>query len=348
VSLVVVAGGDAEALPLGELARIVRPLQRASAPVFWLDFGLSVALFWSAAAGAAVLPAPWALLVGAGAVLSGYRCSVFIHELVHLGQQTPKGFSTAWGLLFGAPLMTPLFMYGDHWEHHGLATFGTEVDNEYVRRRGWIGAAQVLAASAWFPAGLYLRALALAPLSTLSPHLRDWVERRASSLGPLGFTQRALATAAERRARRPWSAACTLAAWTWTIGVLTGLIPMRFVLAVALATFGAVMINGIRLLVAHRYAADGASGRTAQLLDAVNYPRHRWRTVLWAPVGLHLHALHHLFPSIPYHNLGHAHRLITAYLPADTAYARAEGRSLAADLAQFLLDRPPRLAESRA
>jgi fatty acid desaturase len=45
-----------------------------------------------------------------------------------------------------------------------------------------------------------------------------------------------------------------------------------------------------------------------QMLDSVNIPGNGWTTPLWAPVGLRFHATHHLFPDLPYHVLGEAHR----------------------------------------
>ena len=43
---------------------------------------------------------------------------------------------------------------------------------------------------------------------------------------------------------------------------------------------------------------------------------------LWAPVGLRYHALHHWIPSLPYHNLGRAHRLLLTALTPDAPYGR--------------------------
>src|SRR5262249_61253504 len=41
---------------------------------------------------------------------------------------------------------------------------------------------------------------------------------------------------------------------------------------------------------------------------------------LVAPVGLRYHALHHWIPSLPYHNLGRAHRLLVSALAPDAPY----------------------------
>ena len=58
-----------------------------------------------------------------------------------------------------------------------------------------------------------------------------------------------------------------------------------------------------------------------QLLDSVNLdPSWRGAYELWAPVGTKYHALHHLFPAMPYHNLGLAHERLMRTLPAGSPY----------------------------
>jgi len=59
-----------------------------------------------------------------------------------------------------------------------------------------------------------------------------------------------------------------------------------------------------------------------QLLDSNTVPGHPILTELWAPLGMRYHALHHVVPSLPYHNMGIAHRRLMSTLPADSPYRR--------------------------
>ena len=88
-------------------------------------------------------------------------------------------------------------------------------------------------------------------------------------------------------------------------------------------------LNALRTLGAHRWSNDKEQmSFEQQLLDSVNYPESRIVGELWAPVGLRYHALHHLFPAIPYHNLGVAHRKLVANLPAENIYNQTDAKTL--------------------
>ena len=121
-----------------------------------------------------------------------------------------------------------------------------------------------------------------------------------------------------------------------TVALAAGLIHAELLMRLYLIAVAGLFLNSLRTLAAHRYRSTGdALTRPQQLLDSLNYPRRSWLTPLWAPVGLRFHAMHHLFPSIPYHNLAAAHNRVTGMLPPGSPYHRATGYGLVASLAEL-------------
>ena len=69
-----------------------------------------------------------------------------------------------------------------------------------------------------------------------------------------------------------------------------------------------------------RYTSEGSTiSHVDQFLDSTNVTGN-WLTELFCPLGLRYHALHHLFPKIPYYNLGIAHRRLVEQLPKESLY----------------------------
>ena len=83
-------------------------------------------------------------------------------------------------------------------------------------------------------------------------------------------------------------------------------------------------------------SAEGGFIASQGFLDTVNGPPPAMLPFLWAPVGLRYHALHHLMPRLPYHNLGIAHRRLVEALPVDHAYRQVEQRELVSALARLV------------
>ncbi len=80
-------------------------------------------------------------------------------------------------------------------------------------------------------------------------------------------------------------------------------------------------LNYVRNMVAHHYRSSGEPmAHVDQLFDSVNLRGMPIVTELFFPLGLRYHALHHLFPSLPYHNLSTAHRRLLEQLPAESGY----------------------------
>jgi fatty acid desaturase len=109
--------------------------------------------------------------------------------------------------------------------------------------------------------------------------------------------------------------------------------PWFVVQAYAMSVF-IVVVNALRTLGAHRWTnAHGEEMNfVEQMLDSVNYPYNPLLSGLWAPVGLRFHALHHIFPTMPYHALATAHKRLMRELPEDSPYRRTEARSLTGSL----------------
>jgi fatty acid desaturase len=97
-------------------------------------------------------------------------------------------------------------------------------------------------------------------------------------------------------------------------------IPLLYALAVA-----TVALNQMRFLADHHCDGDGSrSDMESHITDSCNFATNDLLTLLFFPFSIRYHALHHLFPSLPYHNLKPAHEHLMATLPADSPYRSLE------------------------
>lgn len=308
---------------------IARDLTRAHPRVYWADLAVTAAVTWLSLLIATTSASPgWAVAAGMVCILSLYRGISFIHELTHLRRDDVPGFHFVWNLLIGVPFLTPSLLYeGVHILHHAKDRYGTARDPEYhpLARRPPHELLVFLGIALLAPVGTVLRFAVLAPLSFLIPPFRRFVVSKASGMViNTGFSREDF----DRARSAPWLAQ-EIASWLWSwtvIGLAAGgVIPWR-AFAIAAAVFALMtFLNQLRTAVAHRWDNDGqVMASLDQFLDSVNVPPPALLPFLWAPVGLRYHALHHLMPRLPYHNLGLAHRRLVEALPADHDYRRAE------------------------
>jgi fatty acid desaturase len=132
---------------------------------------------------------------------------------------------------------------------------------------------------------------------------------------------------------------CSLYAWTVVALVVLEVLPVALLWQWYLLVLSIVTINHVRALTTHRYRSTGQEmDMVEHLLDSVNVTGHPVWTALWAPVGVRYHALHHLFPGVPYHALGEAHRRLMAQLPREHPYRRTVCPSLLVALRQLWRD----------
>jgi len=297
---------------------------------YWVDF--LVALLCGYGAATIYLTAPlgswpqW--LAFPVAVFWLYRLGSLIHEVCHLGSHEMVAFKVCWNLLVGVITFTPSpFFTRHHRDHHSLRMYGTPEDPEYVANvlvgGDWRSALGYGAFMLVFPLLVFVRFL-LAPLTFLHPRLRHLVLERFSAL-TLNTRYRRRITASDRRLITAVECLCCLRAAAILVAVGTGAaapsrIPLLYLLG--LTTF---VMNQFRQLADHHFQGDGSTVPVeAHILDSCNFTRQDPLTWLLFPFSIRYHALHHLFPSLPYHNLAAAHGHLVRMLPADSPYLRLD------------------------
>lgn len=314
---------------------LVKDLSKPNPLVYWVDFLASILAGHAAMVllfhGHQFLQLTggtlWALRIGlfAFAAVAYMRCAMFIHELVHLPKEGFKSFRIAWNILCGIPFLIPSFLYYPHVDHHRRKHYGTDKDGEYLdlSHRHPANLIGFVAASFLVPIAGFLRFSVMFPVSLVFPGFRKWVEKHASSMVVDIFYLRGDYGAEANRIMKMQEFGCFL--WCMVVALraplMSGQIVDEFIPTVYALSVVLIVINNVRTLGAHRWTGDGRElSFEEQLLDSVNYPYRPWFTELWGPVGTRYHALHHLFPSIPYHNLGIAHRRLASGLPQDSMY----------------------------
>jgi fatty acid desaturase len=319
----------------GELSALVADLASQRAAIYWSDLlvtcGVTYGAFWLALRGGHDQPLREALLLGLSAC-AAYRMTLFTHELAHLPAQQLRGFGLVWHLICGIPLLVPSFLYEMHGAHHDRRSYASRDDGEYrafaLRPRAEALGSVVMPVFA-VPA-LVLRFLVVAPLGWLIPPLRRFVLKKASALVIDFEYTRELPQPLPLRWALQEAACCAWCVLLLLLTVSGRLDPGVLLRGYAVVT-GAVFLNALRVLCAHRYRGDGvAMSFVDQVLDSNNFPRGL--AALWAPLGLRYHAVHHLFPKLPYHALGQAYRRLMDALPPHSAFRGTSRPSFLAGL----------------
>jgi fatty acid desaturase len=339
---------DSPRFSMKQAKELVKDLHKPIPWIYWTDFLVSITV------GHACLVAnlqshrwlegPLAMVFAvkgilfATTVLLFLRSAMFTHELVHLPREGWNAFRVTWNILCGIPFLIPSFMYYPHIDHHRRKSYGTEEDGEYLNLSHRPPSAIVLYLLGTLITPLlgFIRFGIMSPIAWVYPNFRTWTFRHASTMVMDITYERPDGSRRVHRIMLMQEIFCFLVcvyiflhapfiAKTW----LDPLWIHAYLVGLTLIT-----LNNIRTLGAHRWTGDGSElSMEQQLLDSCDYPDRPWITELWGPTGTRYHATHHLFPGLPYHNLGIAHRRLRSGLPADSIFHETSKTRLVSEIA---------------
>ena len=326
---------------------LIGDLSRPNPRIYWTDFLVSI-LTGHAAIHLTFFLTQWYPERGwmIPAVIACYlitvimymRSLMFIHELIHLPKDGFKAFRFAWNALCGILFLVPSFLYYPHVDHHRRKHYGTEHDGEYLalsHSGRWMIVGFIVQALV-IPFLGFFRFLIVSPICWLIPGARRWVHRHASTMLVDPTYQRTDASPELMRTVVIQEVVLlSYGVWYFSVATMSG-------------PASGLIRSGSSVTPSHSESWCSTkceplgliAGRTKggemtfqeQIIDSVNYPHHPWISELWGPIGTRYHALHHLFPRLPYHNLGEAHRRLVAGLPADSPYHQTIATSLTGEI----------------
>ena len=297
---------------------------------YWFDLVLCTVMAYTSATIYLVAPLfSWVQIVAFPfAVFWLYRGNSMVHEVSHLGKKQFRGFGCGWNILLGIPTLFPsTFFTCHHRDHHSGRYYGTPQDPEYIvnvfKPGSILSTAFYVLHLATYPLYVFVRFL-FAPISYLNPRWRDFTLRRLSSF-TLNWNYERNLTRLDRKTFAIVEFCCFVRAWLIPLGVFLGLsdwtrMPLMYLLAITI-----LAANQMRFFADHHFESHGEKmSMHDHIADSCNYSKSDFLTWLFFPFAIRFHALHHLFPTIPYHNLSAAHQYLIDNLPEHSFYHKLD------------------------
>jgi fatty acid desaturase len=246
-------------------------------------------------------------------------------------------------------MLAPHFLYrAVHLTHHSTG-YASPRDGEYIG----FGRSRSLIAGHFFynfviPFLSAARFTIIAPLSVLHPRLRAFVVRKMSFMG-LRFSLDRAGPTSRRETLEWWLGEGAATAFCWSLVVAAAIGSARSAVATLVIEWYLVMVvvlamNSARSLGAtHGYTREGEPlGFESQILDSISIESTSILTRILCPVGTQYHALHHVFPKIPYHSLAEAYVRLRSEFPNETLLTETARRSLFEVWGEFVRVPPSR------
>jgi fatty acid desaturase len=328
---------DKELDDISRMKQILKDYHEPNKLIFWRDI-LSFSLIgWVLITYSSfnfILPL---YLVG---VFMLYKGGMLIHEISHLAKKI-KGIRTAYDLLLGYPISYPSYIYDTHLYHHGKKTYGTLRDPEYLYIENFSGLTLIrpLFAAFLLPIFQWIR-------FGIVPFITPFMPRKFKVHLFQKYSTLVFSMAYVRPIRNEEQSLMTmmredLLCASYKVGLIALLyfeiLPMRFLFIYYIAFVIASLLNMYRALFNHIYANKSGESLSWEdhLMDTATIKAGPI-TNLFFINGLNYHALHHLFPELPYHNLKAAHFKLVDELEEDHIYKKCIFNSVY-DLVKFCM-----------
>lgn len=306
-------------LILQEMKKSIEHCMVKNYKLHWRDFLLKVTLAWICIG--FLLNTRDLLYVGVLFIASifTYHSIAFMHEFVHSKDTDFKVLTPLWHFFVGIPFLVPLFLYRQiHLTHHSKKYYSTTMDAEYLP----FGLSRVsiilqLLFNFVVPFLVVFRFLLMTPATYLNKNIKLLIENKLSFIGfKYSFDRKDIPVKNDLN-YRIYDFLCFFYLATVLVLVGYGYIPLKFIYSWYLIMLIALTFNSIRSFGStHLYKFKGSEvSFDSHILDSINVDSESILTYILCPVGLQYHGVHHIFPSIPYHNLKESFNILKRDFP---------------------------------
>lgn len=308
------------------MQHVIHDLSQEKRIIYWRDLCVDLTIAWGAFFLPMAFPMPIVLhiiflLLSARGFLG---LLVTIHEIAH--SRGGPAFKAAWSYCFGTMFLVHSFMYLRlHLHHH--RNYATEDDGEYIQMTKKPHTYFFLAI-AWnflLPIMAIIRFALMTPLSFFSRRFRTHMYLNFAEVGmKFSPTCEGPKNAKEAQEWRFYETLSMIFVWFVINGLIAQTIPILFVIQWYAVMVAFLIMNALRGLSAHQYAlhSTGEMSLMEQLNDSTNITAQTFSTSWFCPHNMQYHALHHLFPNLPYHSLKTAHHRLMAHVSPDSDYRK--------------------------
>lgn len=304
-----------------QMKSLLKDFQVVDKKKFWLDITINILFSWPFLVYTFFNPNLITFFVASFFL---YRGTMLIHEVSHLAKKIP-GYRFVYNLFFGWPNSYPAYIYDTHLFHHGKKTYATPRDPEYK----YISAYNLKTLLKPLLSSLLLPILQLVRFLIL-PFIEGFLPKEAKLKILKTYSTLVFSLDYVRPIRNESKALkemlqndllCAMYKVVFIGLILVDVLPVQSILYFYLCFVISSLFNMYRALFNHLYSNESLQSLSweAHLVDTVTIKPSLLTNMIFIN-GLNYHSLHHLFPDLPYLNLGKAHKKLMETLPDGHIY----------------------------